>query len=172
MPPEPTPRAPEPKPRLPFPGPWNRKKEGPGWNVSPGDDGRGGPRPPSPMRRWRLWPILVALLVVNYWAASTFPDKPARARIAYSPQFLSEVKSNNVSQVTITDQSIEGEFKRPVTIGKTKFSRFSTTQPALPTDNTLLSLLKARNVQINANPPDSGRGLLGQILLGFGPTLL
>ena len=46
----------------------------------------------APMRRWRLWPLLLALLVVNYWVASTFPDKPARARIAYSPQFLSEVK--------------------------------------------------------------------------------
>ena len=170
MPPEPTPRAPEKKSRLPFPGPWNRKDE-PGWNVSPGADGRGAP-PTPPMRRWRLWPILVVLLVVNYWAASTFPDKPPRARIAYSPQFLSEVKDNNVRQVTITEQSIEGEFKRAVTIEKKKFTRFSTNQPALPTDDTLLALLKTRNVEINAKAPDSGRGVLGQILLGFGPTLL
>src|SRR4051812_22037120 len=170
MAPEPTPRAPDPTPRPPFPWPWNRKDE-PGWNVSPGADGRGTP-PTSPMRRWRLWPILVVLLVVNYWAASTFPDKPPRARIAYSPQFLSEVKGNNVSQVTITEQSIEGEFKRAVTIEKKKFTRFSTNQPALPTDNTLLALLKTRNVEINAKAPDSGRGVLGQILLGFGPTLL
>ncbi len=124
------------------------------------------------MRRWRLWPILVALLVVNYWVASTFPDKPERARIAYSPNFLSQVRDNNVSLVTITEQSIEGEFKRPVTIEKKQFSRFSTNQPALPTDETLLALLKQRNVEINAKAPDSGRGLLGQILLGFGPTLL
>src|SRR3954470_7414408 len=172
MPPEPTPRAPEPKSRLPFQWPPWKKKEEPGWNVSPGADGRGAPPPSSPMRRWRLWPILVILLVVNYWAASTFPDKPARARIAYSPQFLSEVKDNNVSLVTITEQSIEGEFKHPVTIEKTKFTRFSTNQPALPTDDTLLALLKEKNVEINAKAPDSGRGLLGQILLGFGPTLL
>src|SRR4051812_12210676 len=172
MPPEPTPRAPEPKSRLPFQWPpWKKKEEEPGWNVSPGADGRGAP-PPTPMRRWRLWPILVILLVVNYWAASTFPDKPARARIAYSPQFLSEVKANNVSLVTITEQNIEGEFKRAVTIDKAKFTRFSTNQPALPTDDTLLALLKEKNVEINAKAPDSGRGLLGQILLGFGPTLL
>ena len=171
MPPEPTPRAPEKKSRPPFPGlPWSRKDK-PGWNVSPGADGRGAP-PTSPMRRWRLWPILVALLVVNYWAASTFPDKPPRARIAYSPQFLSEVRSNNVSLVTITEQSIEGEFKRSVTIDEKKFTRFSTNQPALPTDETLLALLKARGVEINAKAPERGRGLLGQILLGFGPTLL
>ena len=113
-----------------------------------------------------------SLLVVNYWAASTFPDKPARARIAYSPQFLSEVKDNNVSQVTITEQNIEGEFKSAVTIEKKKFTRFSTNQPALPTDDTLLALLKDKKVEINAKSPDSGRGLLGQILLGFGPTLL
>ena len=170
MPPEPPPRAPEKKSRVPFPGPWNRKDK-PGWNVSPGADGRGAP-PTSPMRRWRLWPILVALLVVNYWVASTFPDKPPRARISYSPQFLNQVKGDNVSQVTITDQSIEGVFKRAVTIEKKQFTRFSTNQPALPTDTTLLALLKARNVEINAEAPDSGRGLLGQILLGFGPTLL
>jgi cell division protease FtsH len=173
MPPEPTPRAPDPKPRSPLQWPpWSRKKEAPGWNVSPGADGRGAPPPTSPMRRWRLWPILVALLVVNYWAASTFPDKPARAHIAYSPQFLSEVKDNNVSLVTITQQNIEGEFKRSVTIDKSKFTRFSTNQPALPTDDTLLALLKQKNVEINAKSPDAGRGLLGQILLGFGPTLL
>ena len=124
------------------------------------------------MRRWRLWPILVALLVVNYWVASTFPDKEPRAHIAYSPQFLREVQRDNVSLVTITDQSIEGEFKKAVTIDKKTFTRFATNQPALPTDNTLLALLKRRKVEINAKPADSGRGLLGQILLGFGPTLL
>ena len=155
-----------------FPGRRGEKKEEPGWNVSPGADGRGAPPPRSPMRRWRLWPILVILLVVNYWVASTFPDKPARAHIAYSPQFLREVKASNVSLVTITEQNIEGEFKRAVTIEKKRFTRFSTNQPALPTDNTLLALLKAKNVEINAKSPDSGRGLLAQILLGFGPTLL
>src|SRR5262245_35063728 len=124
MPGEPTPRGPEPKPRLRFP--WDRQDR-PGWNVSPGADGRGAP-PPPPMRRWRLWPFLVALLIVNYWAASTFPDKPPRARIAYSPQFLREVRANNVSQVTITEQSIEGEFKRAVTIDAKRFTRFSTNQ--------------------------------------------
>jgi cell division protease FtsH len=124
------------------------------------------------MRRWRLWPLLLVLLVVNYWAVSTVPDKPARARISYSPQFLKQVQGNNVRQVTITDQHIEGEFKHPITIAKKRFTRFSTNQPALPTDNTLLGLLKQRGVEINAQPPDTGRGLLAQILLGFGPTLL
>ena len=171
MPPEPTPRAPDPKPRFPIPGPWNGSKDKPGWNVSPSADGRGAP-PKAPMRRWRLWPILVALLVVNYWAASTFPDKKPRAHIAYSPQFLSEVQGDNVSQVTITQQAIEGEFKSPVTIEKKTFTRFSTNQPALPTDDTLLALLKEKKVEINAEPADSGRGVLAQILLGFGPTLL
>jgi cell division protease FtsH len=154
-----------------MPGPWGGKDDKPGWNVSPGADGRGAP-PGSPMRRWRLWPILLGLLVVNYWVVSTVPDKAPRARIAYSPQFLREVQSKNVSQVTITEQSIEGEFKRPVTIEKKRFTRFSTNQPALPTDNTLLALLKRQGVEINAKSPDTGRGALTQILLGFGPTLL
>jgi cell division protease FtsH len=172
MPSEPKPRAPEPKSRLRNPSQWGKSDEKPGWNVSPGADGRGAPPPKSPMRRWRLWPILVALLIINYWAASTFPDKEPRAHIAYSPQFLREVQRDNVSQVTITVQNIEGEFKRAVTIDKKTFTRFATNQPALPTDDTLLALLKTKQVEINAKPADAGRGLLGQILLGFGPTLL
>jgi cell division protease FtsH len=116
--------------------------------------------------------LLIVLLVVNYWIASTLPDKPARAHIAYSPQFLHEVQASNVSLVTITDQKIEGEFKSSVTVDKKKFTRFTTNQPALPTDDTLLALLKSKNVEINAKAPDSGRGLLASILLGFGPTLL
>ncbi len=171
MAPEPTPRAPEQKSRIPS-GLRGSKPHMPGWKVHPAADGRGAPPPPSPIRRWRLWPILVVLLVVNYWAASTFPDKPTRAHISYSPQFLHEVRGNNVSLVTITQQKIEGEFKHAVTVDKTKFTRFSTNQPALPTDDTLLALLKARGVEINAKPPDSGRGVLAQVLLGFGPTLL
>ena len=124
------------------------------------------------MPRLRFWPVLLVLLVVNYWIASTLPDKPARAHISYSPQFLRQVQNSNVSQVTITDQKVEGEFKHAVTVDKKRFTRFSTNQPALPTDNTLLGLLKSKGVEINANPPDSGRGLLASILLGFGPTLL
>ena len=124
------------------------------------------------MRRWRLWPILAGLLILNYWVASTIPDKPARAHIAYSPQFLREVQRNNVRLVTISEQNIEGEFKQAVTFDKKHFTRFETNQPALPTDTTLLGQLKARGVEINAKAPDSGRGVLAQILLGFGPTLL
>jgi cell division protease FtsH len=171
---KPKPRAHEPRPRFTASGLFGGGDSAskPGWKVHPGADGRGAPPPPSPMRRWRLWPILVALLVVNYWVASTFPDKPERAHISYSPQFLQQVQKNNVRLVTITAQKVEGEFKSPVTIGKKRFRRFATNQPALPTDTTLLGQLKARGVEINAKPPDSGRGLLAGILLGFGPTLL
>jgi cell division protease FtsH len=172
MPPDPTPpRGQEPKTRLPLPGPWGGKNDGPGWKVHPAADGRGAPAG-SRMPRRRFWPLLVGLLVINYWIASTLPDKPARAHISYSPQFLQQVQGSNVRQVTITDQKIEGEFRHTVTVGKKRFTRFSTNQPALPTDQTLLGLLKSKGVEINAQPPDSGRGLLAQILLGFGPTLL
>jgi cell division protease FtsH len=173
MPPDPKAPQPEPKGRFSLPGSWGGKKgdDARGWKVHPAADGRGAPPPPR-MPRWRFWPVLAALLIVNYWVASTFPDKPERAHISYSPQFLHEVQGANVSQVTITDQKIEGEFKRPVKLDKKSFTRFQTNQPALPTDNTLLGLLKAKSVEINAKAPDSGRGLLAQILLGFGPTLL
>src|SRR3977135_654078 len=99
MPPDPTPpRGPEPKSRWPLPLPWGRKPEDdPGWKVHPAADGRGAPAG-SRMPRRRFWPLLVVLLVVNYWIASTVPDKPARTRISYSPQFLHEVQNSNVRQ--------------------------------------------------------------------------
>src|SRR6195952_4595168 len=174
MPSEPTPRAPEKRSRFQLPGGFggDRKAGQPGWRVHPSADGRGSPPPKAPRRRGPLGPILAGLLILNYWVASTIPDKPARAHIAYSPQFLREVQRNNVRLVTISEQSIEGEFKQAVTFDKKHFTRFETNQPALPTDLTLLGQLKARNVEINAKAPDSGRGVLAQILLGFGPTLL
>jgi cell division protease FtsH len=173
MPPEPKPRAPERRSRFQLPEGLGPGKDGhPGWRVHPSADGRGSPPPRSPMRRWRLWPILAGLLILNYWVASTIPDKPARAHISYSPQFLRQVQHDNVRLVTISEQNVEGEFKQAVTIDKKQFTRFATNQPALPTDTTLLGQLKARGVEINAKAPDSGRGVLAQILLGFGPTLL
>ncbi|MDX6571703.1 MAG: cell division protease FtsH [Gaiellales bacterium] len=171
MAPDPTPpRGREPKGPFQLPG-FGGKNDAPGWKVHPAADGRGAPTR-SRMPRPRFWPIVIALLIVNYWIASTLPDKPARAHIAYSPQFLHEVQSSNVSQVTITEQKIEGEFKKAVKVDKKRFTRFETNQPALPTDNTLLAQLKQQGVEINAKSPDSGRSLLASILLGFGPTLL
>src|SRR3954471_18699663 len=97
MAPEPNPRAPEKKSRFQLPAGMGARKDGPpGWRVHPSDDGRGSPPSRSPMRRWRLWAILASLLLLNYWIASTIPDKPARAHISYSPQFLREVQGNNV----------------------------------------------------------------------------
>src|ERR1700675_4832931 len=109
MPPEPTPpQGPEQKSRFPRPAWGGGKKvapgEQPGWKVSPSADGRGA-EPPKRRSYVRLWPVLLALLAVNYWVASTIPDKPARARIAYSPNFLSQVKQDNVREVTITAQN-------------------------------------------------------------------
>ncbi len=171
MAPDPTPpRGREPKGPFQLPG-FGGKNDSPGWKVHPAADGRGAPTR-SRMPRPRFWPIVIALLIVNYWIASTLPDKPARAHIAYSPQFLHEVQSSNVSQVTITEQKIEGEFRKAVKVDKKRFTRFETNQPALPTDNTLLAQLKQQGVEINAKSPDSGRSLLASILLGFGPTLL
>ena len=111
MPPEPTPRAPETKSRFPLPAGRGREEE----RTSPA-----GKRAPE-RRRPRIAARAIAacaagacgrswssLLVVNYWVASTIPDKPARAHIAYSPQFLHEVQGNNVSLVTITEQKHRG----------------------------------------------------------------
>ena len=104
MPPDPKATRPETKPRFPLQPPWGGQQHEPGWKVDPAADGRGAPPPRSRMPRLRFWPLLIFLLVINYWVVSTLPDKPARAHISYSPQFLHEVRGANVSQVTITDQ--------------------------------------------------------------------
>ena len=55
-------------------------------SLSP--DGRGAPPPPKPpmLPRYarRIWPFLLVLLALNYWVASTIPDKKARVEIPYT----------------------------------------------------------------------------------------
>ena len=137
-----------------------RRQEGcpgdPGWKVSPGADGRGAPPPKRSWRPLRLWPLLLALLVVNYWVASTIPDKPERARIAYSPNSCDQVqerqrqgRSRSPSRTSRASSASRSRSR------KKTYTRFATNQPALPTDDTLLGLLKQSKVEINAKAPDS-----------------
>jgi cell division protease FtsH len=49
---------------------------------------------------------------------------------------------------------------------------FSTQVPSFWNNASLTALLQARGVQVNAENPNPGTSLVGEILLGFGPTLI
>jgi cell division protease FtsH len=70
---------------------------------------------------------------------------------------------------------IQGRFERAIDgddEGSEGNVEFATTRPLFAEDDRLLQELREQDVQINAQPIDSGRSFLGDLLLFFGPTLL
>src|SRR5437588_12984561 len=91
----------------------------PGWKVTPAPDGRGSekpaPKPPGGNQRWIVVALLVlGLLALNLWISSQALKPNPRVRIPYSPTFLTEVQSGNVSQISSTGDSIQGSFRKAV----------------------------------------------------------
>ena len=179
--PTPPPRSPE-RPGGP---PLRRSNEGDEkkphhfpWKVEPSPDGRGAPPPPKPpmLPRFarRVWPFLLILFALNYWVASTIPDKKARVEIPYTI-FKSAVRDGNVVAITSKGTAIQGVTRTPITYPEGKKAKtsanFQTEQPAFA-DTGLEALLEQHRVTVNAKPLDNGRSALASILLGFGPTIL
>jgi cell division protease FtsH len=156
----------------------------PGWRITPAPDGRGAPQspggqqPPRPSSRWLGWVVLaVLLLAVNYWVSSQALQQNARVRIPYSPTFLNQLKSNNVSEIDTTNLSVQGTFRSPVKYPPDSKSvqpttLFSTQIPPFADNAQLDSLLQKDGVVQNAHPPQSGPSFLASLIFGFGPTLL
>jgi cell division protease FtsH len=115
--------------------------------------------------------ILVALFALNWLIVAVFAPGESRIRVPYNPTFLSEVRSNNVSEISSQGESVQGDFKKEVTYKGDKGKKFETEIPTFANKQELSSLLTTNNVTINAKNPDS-RSLLATILFSFGPTLL
>ncbi len=137
----------------------------------------GAPRQtPGPRPRWsRLWWLLLVLLVVNWIVASLMLGPAPRTKVSYT-FFTSQVDANNITEITSTGDTIEGEFKQkvaypPSTTNADQVDRFTTQRPSFATDD-LYTQLKDKGVPVNANPPDQPTPLWQQLLVGFGPTLL
>jgi len=156
-----------------------------GWNVSPSPDGRGKPeqqkpaRPPQrPRIGWRFITIVLALLALNQIAVAIFaPKSNPRVQVPYSPYFLTQVSDGNVKEIASTGSTIQGTFKKEIAYppnakNQTKTNLFSTEIPTFADNVSLSKLLQSEKVTINAKPADQGHGLLWNILVGFGPTLL
>ncbi len=153
----------------------------PGWRVTPAPDGRG--RPPDkptgrPTPRWPLLIVLIlALLALNFWVSSQVLQPNPRVSIPYTPTFLSQVESGNVSSISATGASIQGTFKKAVkypadstTAPTTVY--FSTQIPSFAPNNELFALVEKYNITTTAHPANAGASFLTSLIFGFGPTLL
>jgi len=143
----------------------------------PGPPPPGGQQQPSQPPRFRFsrwWIIFVlSLLVINYWAGSRATQAPSRVRVPYSPFFLRQVQTGNVTQITSKGTAIQGTFKRAEPYGKAKPTRlFKTEVPSFADTDALSRLLQRKGVVVNAQPLDTGAPWWQNLLLGFGPTIL
>jgi cell division protease FtsH len=173
-----------PNPRTGTDRPAPREGDGgrPGWKVQPSSDGRGAPEPDKPpmlprQRRGTFLAILAALLAFNLLLAMITGNPAQRTRVPYEPFFFDQVRAGNVQEISSRDQSIEGKLKKEATYtppgGKgEKVTKFKTEVPAFVDTTELTKLLDSQNTVVNAEPPDTGRSVIGTILLGFGPTIL
>jgi cell division protease FtsH len=152
-----------------------------GWRVDPAPDGRGAPpesKPPMIPRSRLFIAILLGLLVVNVVISFVTSGPPNRQRVPYQPFFLDQVKVGNVNEISSQGDSIEGKLKREATYdppGDAKpvtVTSFETEVPAFIDHRQITGLLDRQKVVVNAEPPDTGRSLLGTLLLGFLPTIL
>ena len=142
---------------------------------------------PIPMRRpsmppRRTWLIFLLLLVVNYFLVSLlFPSPPAPVPISYT-LFRSELARNNVEAIHTNGETIDGQFKNPVTLpspdptgdqapGGITVEDFTTILP-LFVDPGLETELIAKGVEIRATPIRTEPNALITILSAFGPALL
>jgi cell division protease FtsH len=122
--------------------------------------------------------FLIGLLAVNLLISLLTSGPEERPRVPYQPFFVNQVTSNNVSEISSQEASIEGELKNEASYDPpgdekpVKVTKFKTEVPSFIDPASITQLLTAHNVVINADPPDSGRSVIGTLLLGFLPTLL
>jgi cell division protease FtsH len=152
----------------------------PGWKVTPAPDGRGGgpPKPPSGRNvRWIALILIAGLLALNFWVSSQVLGPNPRVSIPYSPTFLKQVDTNNVSSISSTGASIQGTFKKAIKYPADDKNApttpyFSTQIPSFASNSELFALLQKHNVTIEAHPANAGPSFLASLIFGFGPTLL
>jgi cell division protease FtsH len=133
------------------------------------------PAPRNPLRNWQFWATLVVLLVINFALANLVmqQQQPKQVTISYNA-FVQQVNNNNVSQITSTGDSIQGQTKQAVadaSDSNQKSTNFQTQRPTFASDN-LEQQLNQHGVTINAKPPNQGTPAWLTLLFSFGPALL
>jgi cell division protease FtsH len=159
-----------------------RGDDGPGWKVQPAPDGRGAPPAPRPplmpkQGRGRWIAFIAGLLLFNLVFSFVTARPEERTRVPYEPFFVDQVRAGNVQEISSQEDTIQGELKKPASFTPpgakaVRVDKFDTQVPAFVETQELTRLLDEHNVVTNAEPPDTGRGFLATLLLGFGPTIL
>jgi len=135
--------------------------------------------------RRKLWPFLIWLLILAFIIVFNrhmfMPESQPRAEIPYST-FIEQLKSDNVKEVTIDGDKIDGSFKKSVskpesaeTKEKTStepksYTDFRTIFPKEIGDTNLLPLLESHNVKVNAK--STSGSWFTTFLFGWLPILL
>jgi cell division protease FtsH len=140
----------------------------------------------------RTWLIFLLLLALNYFLWSFVPQPDAPITVPYTV-FKEQVAKGNVVAIYSKAERIEGRFRNPVTYplpavvdapsgneavrpnlarGEARTSTTFKTVVPFFVDPGLETLLIDNNVQISAEPIDTGSGLLPTLLFGFGPAVL
>ena len=107
--------------------------------------------------------VLMLLLAVQFVRR----QEPTRTEISYT-NFMRQLNTGNVFEVTVIDRRIEGEFRAPMMEQELEVTRFEVTLPSEVTDG-LLETLQTHDVIIQAKSPEAGWGTL---LIGALPWLL
>jgi cell division protease FtsH len=125
----------------------------------------------------RFWVLVVVLLVLNYISVAIFaPGREESVTIPYQPDFVGQVEADNVTKISTTGTTVNGEFKKefkPSTDKDAKAAKnFETEIPTFADNEQLSALLEEHDVTIEAEPVNQGRGFLLNLILGFGPVIL
>ena len=132
-----------------------------------------GAQPNAPTPFWRsrgFWIYLVVLLLLNYLISVFFTSGPQRVTVPYTT-FISELQASNVKDIQAQSNSIQGDFKKPVSANGTSGTAFQTERPVFANDD-LWTLLTEQKVTVSATPPGSGQSPLLTLLFSFGPAIL
>jgi cell division protease FtsH len=119
--------------------------------------------------------IFFLLLLLNALLVSSLSTHATRVRIPYSPTFLAQVESGNVTAVSTTGTSVQGIFRTPISYpnsSATPAGEFTTEIPEFANNNQLIALLQKKGVVINATSPSTGTSVLVALLFTFGPVVL
>jgi cell division protease FtsH len=151
------------------------------WRVAPAPDGRGTPeehKPPRPHRLPWFWIVILVVLAIN-WVGVLMARSSGepRVKVPFSPYFLHQVETGHVKSISSKSDTIQGTFTSklvypPGSRKATPTTLFSTEVPTFWSSDSLTTLLQAKGVEVNAKNPNPGRSVLGELLLGFGPTLV
>jgi len=118
---------------------------------------------------WSAW-IAITILLIWVWLSA---DRSAAHRLSYSA-FREQLEKNNVTQVTVMGEKIEGKVKTPVEYinaqGQTStYQDFVTYLPSFG-DEQLMSKLEAGKVEVETRP--STQGTWWPLFLSILPVLL